>query len=160
MLINHTYFAANRAARNSPQVIGRFPTPNPSTERWKVCVQASYITFLSRLSRYWRTAAGAMLTGLATETDCGSNCRTCRLPCTTERRPTWDQKEDRLETDGGNSSAVPETAGTIYSNVKLACRWKMVLPKKKKETIKNIKIAPVRTGSASFLAAGAAMLLL
>lgn len=133
MLINHTYFGANRAARNSPQVIGCYPTQNPSTERWRICALLSYIMFVSCLSRYWRTAAGAVLTGLATETDCGSNCRTCRLPCTAERRPTWDQKEDRLETDGCNSSTVPETAGTIYSNVKLAWRWKIVLQKKKQK---------------------------
>ncbi len=138
MIINHTYFTANRAARNSPQVIGCFPTPNPFMERWRICVQASYIMFVSRLSRYWRTTAGATLTGLATETDCGSNCRTCGLPCITECRPTWDQKEDWLETDGDNSNAVPETAGTIYSNVKLACRWKMVLQKIKNRNNKKI----------------------
>lgn len=139
MLINHTYFAANRAARNSPQVIGCYPTPNPSTERWRICALVSYIMFVSCLSRYWRTAAGAALTGLATETDCGSNCRTCRLPCTAECRPTWDQKEDRLETDGCNSSTVPETAGTIYLNVKLAWRWKIVSQKNK---TKNSKLHP------------------
>lgn len=154
MLINHTYFAANRAAHNSPQMTGCFSTLNPSTECWKIWVQASYITFVSWLSRYWWTAACATLTGLATETNCGSNSRTCRLPCITESRPTWDQKEDRLETDGGNS-------GDCWEHL-FKCQISMPLKNgfAKKETIKNIKIAPVRTGSASFLAAGAALLLL
>lgn len=115
---------------------GCFSTLNPSTECWKIWVQASYITFVSWLSRYWWTAACATLTGPATETDCGSNCRTCRLPCITESRPTWDQKEDRLETDGGNS-------GDCWEHL-FKCQISMPLKNHfaKKETIKISKLHP------------------